>query len=230
MITCPVCGGSNNDLAVVCVACRSYLQAKVDTLDLFSTVWGLIESPGTAFRRILLATHKNYVVLLAAMLGIASVYALLWMKNLGSQFENIMSLALPGILYGPFVGILLTLLLALALVAMGRGPGGRLSLKNAFAVIAYASVPIACSLVFVFPAEVALFGVYFFGNNPPPAVINPVAYFILVGLDAAAVLWSFLLLVQAMRVGVGVSLWRAATTVCGVAGVTGGIAAVAWLV
>ncbi len=75
MIPCTVCGEANDDLATVCTKCHSYLQAKVDTIDLFPTIWGLIERPGPTMKKIVLARHKNYVFVLLMLLGVATSLA-----------------------------------------------------------------------------------------------------------------------------------------------------------
>ena len=203
MISCSVCGAENDPLAVVCKSCKSFLQAKVDNLNLFETLWGLMESPGATFRRIALARHKNYVIFLSSLLGISVVYAAFWYMNLGVKFSNLAILVGGGLLIGPIVGQLFTLVFCLLMHRIGRLLGGSGSFRNMHAVTAYSSSPIAYSLVFVFPIEIAIFGIYFFANNPPPLVINPVAYVVLLGLDGAAVLWSWLLLIEGTIVANG---------------------------
>src|SRR6059036_2490374 len=101
MITCSVCGQQNNELAVLCTSCQSYLQSKVENLNLFETIWQLIESPRSAFKRIVLAKHKNYVFVLSSLLGISMAFAMFWLKNLGPQFTNLPTL----IGSGGFLGV-----------------------------------------------------------------------------------------------------------------------------
>ena len=209
MRECTVCGAQNDDLAVVCPACRSYLQAKVDTLDLFSTLWGVVESPGATLRRIALSRHKNYVIALGCLAGVAMVYGGLWYRNMGPGFANIATLLGTGLLVGPPLGIAFLAAASAATLLIGRILGGHGSFRNVVAVLAYALVPTVFSLFFVFPAEIALFGIYFFGNNPPPMVINRLAYLFLVGLDGGAVLWSCLLLAAGCRVSLGLARMRA---------------------
>jgi hypothetical protein len=203
MITCAVCGTPNNDLALKCSSCRSFLQSKIDALDLFQTLWQLIESPGAAFKRIVLATHKNYVILLGSLLGVAVVYAGLWYRSLGFQFSNVLTLAATGLVVGPPVGILLALLTSVLLTQSARIFRWHASFRNMFAVVAYASVPILYSLVFIFPLEIAIFGLDFFGQNPSPMVIKPVVYVMLLSFDAMGVVWSSFLLVVGVSVAAG---------------------------
>jgi len=214
MIACTVCGAQNDDFAVVCASCKSFLQTKVDNLNLFETLWALMESPRAAFRRIALARNKNYVILLGSLLGIATVYAVIWLRTMGPQFPNLALLVGAGVLAGPPAGILLVLILSLVVHRTGRLLGGRGTFRNVRAVVTYAAVPVVYSLVLVFPAEIALFGTYFFSNNPPPLVINPVAYVVLLALDGAAVLWSLALLVEATGVVNGFGRWRAVIVAC----------------
>jgi hypothetical protein len=204
-----VCGEENDDLSVVCVRCRSYLQSKVDTLDLFKTIESLITAPGSTFRRIVLSRHKNYTVFLSCLLGIALAYTVAWFKNLGHAFPNMFALLGAGFVAGPIVGLLFVLVFSLVMIWLGKVLGGKATLRNMFAVVAYASLPIILTLVFIFPVEVAIFGAYLFDNNPPPLVINPVVYVTLLGFDTLAVIWSWLLIVEGVIVAHGFTRARA---------------------
>lgn len=210
MITCTVCGTQNDALAIVCSSCKSFLQTKVDNLNLFETLWGLMESPGATFRRIALARHKNYTVLLSSLLGCSLLFGVVWYKALGASFANLAMLVLSGLVAGPPLGTAFVVLLAFLIRTLGKTFGGKGSFKNLFAVIAYASSPVVYSLVLVFPIEIAIFGMYLFGNNPPPAVINPALYYVLIGLDGAALLWSWVLLAAGVTVALGVSRTKGA--------------------
>lgn len=200
---CPVCGTENDDFAVVCVSCKGYIQAKVDTLDLFQTIWGLTESPGATFRRIALAGSKNYVLPLTFVFGIALVYALLWHANYGVREPQLTTLLGIGLLVGPVLGVILFIVLSRLLSAVSRITGRKITARNSFALFAYAATPIVLSLVIVFPLEIAVFGVYLFDNNPPPMVLNPIAFIVLAGLDLIAAVGSVVLLGIGIRVMAG---------------------------
>jgi hypothetical protein len=200
MITCSVCGKQNDDLAVLCTSCRGYLQSKVDNLNLFETVWQLIESPRAAFKKIVLARHKNYVFVLSSMLGVSGAFAVFWLMNLGNRFENLLILAGVGGLLGIPAGITIVFVSGVVVSTAVRVFGGKASLKDSRAIVAYAGIPVVLSLVAVFPLEIAIFGIDLFGTNPPPLVINPLAYIGLLGFDALATLWSILLLYKGVTV------------------------------
>jgi hypothetical protein len=81
------------------------------------------------------------------------------------------------------------------------------------------------SLIVVFPVEIALFGIYLFDRNPSPMVLKPVPYVVLMVIDAIAVLWSLLLLVQGLKVAQGIGTAKAATLVIVVTVAAGVLAA-----
>jgi hypothetical protein len=209
MVICSICGKENDDLAVTCVSCRSFVQGKVDTLDLFSTIWGLMESPGRTFRRIAMARSKNYVVLLATLFGVYLAYTVLWFKHLGNQFQNLAIITGMGLAAGPVLGILFTLFAALLIVLVSRLFRGKGKYRNTLAVTAYATFPLAAVLVLVFPVKIAIFGIFLFGTNPPPAVINPPLYYALLGFDGLAALWTWVLLLRGIAVANQTGLLRA---------------------
>jgi len=176
---------------------------KVDTLDLFGTIWTLMEAPRRAMKRIVLARYKNYVYFLSSLFGISLVYTVMWYRNLGKVFDDLFILLIGGLIVGPVVGILFVLLCSIVLSAFARLLGGKATRRNTFAVVAYSTVPIVFSLGFILPVEIAVFGLSFFDNNPSPLVLKPVEYVILIGLDIMATVWSWLLLVEGIVVANG---------------------------
>jgi hypothetical protein len=210
MIKCSVCGTENDSLSVTCARCKGYLQSRKDALNLFETLWGVVESPRSTFRQIVLARHKNYTVILSAVFGIALVYGGVWFRHLGNLVTNRMILGLSGLVLGPPVGVVTVVLIAVAMKFSGRLVGGKAGFWSLHAVAAYASVPIICSLAFVFPVELAVFGLNLFGTNPHPMVINPGAYVTLLGLDALAIGWWSILMVNALIAANGLTKTRAA--------------------
>jgi hypothetical protein len=223
MISCGICGAENDDFATVCSSCRSFLQAKVDTLDLFSTLWGLMESPLRTFRRIVLSRHKNYVLPLSALCGASVVYNVLWLGNLGGRFQNLGQILLFGFGVGIVFGICAMMTASLLLTVAGKTLGGRGTFRGQFAVSAYAFSPMAVFLLVTLPIETGVFGVYFFDHNPPPYVINPVSYVIVCILHGLPVLASTFLLVLGSKVAHSFSLRRGVLATAMVGVIAGGI-------
>jgi hypothetical protein len=217
MKKCPVCGAGNADLATVCRSCKGFIQGKVDTIDLFSACWGLVETPGRAFRRIALSRNKNYVTLLSAIIGVAVVYTYFWYWELGSRVPNLITLLGIGAGAGAVFGIALIAVLALVSRIILQVGGADVSFRNCNAVLAYAGMPLVASLFVILPLEIAIFGPYLFDQNPSPMVLNPAVYTALIGLDGIAALWSFVLLTLGIRVASS-SSWFMSIVVTLVAG------------
>lgn len=193
MINCPVCSHSNDDFAIICASCGSYVQDRVPTLDFFATVWLMVESPTTAFKKIIVAEHKNYVVFLSLFLGIASAFALMWAKKSGNNFDNLF----PVLLFGTFLGIALSIPLLFSTVTLlhvgGLLVGGKGRFKETYAVVGWSLVPVMFSVVLILPLELATLGLLLFSTNPSAYQVKPVVTAVLVGLDGLCAVWSLLL-------------------------------------
>ncbi len=197
MITCSVCGYENDDLAILCSSCKSFVQGRVDALNLFQTIWGIIESPTQTFRRIVLAKHKNYTLFLSSLSGITLVLEIAWYKNVIDRIHSLPMLMGIAVGAGPILGILFVFTLTYVIHFLTHRFGGTATRKNLFAALAYAVVPLVLSLVFLIPIELAVFGPGFFGTNPPPMTVRPFEYSVLLGMKALTGCWVFFLLVHA---------------------------------
>lgn len=197
MIICPLCGTRNSDLTTVCHSCRGFLQGKVDALDLFSTVWMLIETPTRALRRIAISRHKNYTVVLSGLFGIAWSFALYWLLSASDAIGNLFILLSMAILAGPPIGVVLVMLMAFGMVSAAKIVKAEGGVKNSFAVIAYSMVPVVLSMLFVLPVALGVFGSFLFGTNPPPSLLNGPIYYVILGLFGASILWALQLMIRA---------------------------------
>lgn len=208
-IVCSVCGAENSGLSLICDSCKSFLQSKVDTLDFFSTLRALIEAPQSTFRQIARATHKNYVLLLGSLFGVAWIFALFWLTGVTDRTSELLFfLLLRGAVVGPFLGVAGILLMSTLALVVGRSLGGGATFRNTFAVLSYSTAPIVMSLCFAFPVKIAVFGRDFFGMNPPPMVVHPSIYKLLIGFDILTLLWSILLLIEGISVSNEISRVR----------------------
>ena len=174
-----------------------YLQAKVETLDLFATAWGIIESPAKTFKRIVLARRKNYVFLLSMVMGIELTVTAVAYQNLGPAMGSLAALAAVLVLGGGALGIV-------------GVPGARTTFRAVMAVIVYANVPVVSILLAVIPTQLAIFGGYLFDHNPSPMVIAPGLFITLAVLEGVGALWSLMLMVVGMRVATSLRGFRPA--------------------
>lgn len=199
MIGCPVCGERNHHLATVCRRCGGFVQARVENLDLFATIWKVIERPRAAFHAIAIARYKNYATILAAVAGVGLVFAFFWAVKAGDSAGSAFNLVAGGLAAGPPAGVLLVL--AASLLGWGalRSAGRPLRFRDLYAVLSYALVPVALSVVFVLPLEIFTFGRYFFSLNPPPWILKPVSYYLFLAIGWIVAAWTFGLVAAGFR-------------------------------
>ncbi|MBI4428942.1 MAG: YIP1 family protein [Ignavibacteriales bacterium] len=209
MITCPVCHSENDNYATVCHKCKAFLQNRIPNLDLFETVWGVVESPRATFHNITLAEHKNYSVFLFTLFGISLSFTGFWYFRLGNRFETLLELMMWALGTGVLVGFGLLLVLPITYHMGAKVLGGKTRFRSSLGLLSYSVVPIAASLFFVLPVELLTFGMYLFTANPHPHTIKPVSYIALLSFDVGVSLWSIVLAVLATSVGHQISLIKA---------------------
>jgi hypothetical protein len=208
MIICSVCQTENDQFASICKKCGGFLQNRIPNLDLFDVLWKIIETPRNAFRLIIRAEHKNYALFLYTLSGIAVTFAGFWHFKLGNRFENILLIIFPAILIGLLIGIALCPIASSLHWGLSNILGNKSSFRNSLGITSYSLLPIVLSLLFVLPIELLTFGMYFFTFNPPPITIKPISYMLLIGLDVALAVWSWVLLIIGTTVGGQISLWK----------------------
>jgi hypothetical protein len=228
MIRCAICKAENHHLAVLCTACGGYLQNRAENLDLFATCWEVVERPMRAFRGIALSRRKNFSSIVASLAGIAFVFAALWAIAAAEYTPNTFTIFAAGFLLGPVTGVLLLWALALLVKAMAAAQGLPLSARNAYAVYAYAMVPLVMTVLLILPLEVVAFGRFLFTAQPTPYSLRPMMYLALTGLDLLCALWTLALLIAGTRVLLDIAWRRAAVTLLVpllllLAGITGGL-------
>jgi hypothetical protein len=226
MLRCPSCDTENDAYAVVCTNCRGFLQNRVPNLDLFDTLWGVVESPYATFRRIALAEHKNYALILFGGLGVALAFTLFWYRRVGLLIDTIPGILGAGLLVGVVLGPILAFVLPTAATLVLKASGLRVTFRNSLAALAYAASPIWLSVAVILPVELAIFGMYLFTRNPDPYALKPVEYAVLIGFDCLLGIWSIVLGVIGLRVVHQTSWGRSAVAVAAVVAV---LAALAWL-
>jgi hypothetical protein len=207
---CPVCHEENDQFALVCTACRAFLQNRIPNLDLFSTVWRVIERPRYAFQQITLAEHKNYSYFLYVLFGIGVSFAGFSLFRVGERFDSLLEVLFWGVVVGFPLGAALAPVIAVAHSGLSRALGGRAGYRVSLGVSAYAFVPIILSVLLILPIEILTFGMYLFTNNPSPLTIKPGLSLALLGIDGALGLWSGILLVLGTSVGHQLGLLRSA--------------------
>jgi hypothetical protein len=193
MILCPVCKHSNDDFSIKCVSCGSFIQDRVPNLDLFAMIWLMIESPSVAFKKIIIAEHKNFVLFFSLFFGIGATYALMWIKRSGNSFDNLFPLLLFGTVIGIIISIPLFYCLTFSFHIILKLLKPETKFKVTYGIIGWSLVPIMLSVVFVLPFELSTLGLLLFSTNPSAYEVKPIVTVMLLGLDGFLVLWSLIL-------------------------------------
>lgn len=201
MIKCTVCLAENDDFATTCTNCKAFLQDRVPNLNLFETSWNVIESPAKAFRKIVLAEHKNYVLFLFSLLGVSLAFTAFWYFRLGTRFESLLNLIPAAVGIGVILGLASTIVVTSVYHFLAKIMGGMMGFRGSLGVLGYSMTPVAFSLVLILPIELLTFGMYLFTGNPHPYFMKPVSYVLLVGFDVLIAVWTLALVVVGTKVG-----------------------------
>lgn len=228
MVFCPVCRTENHHLAITCRQCRGFIQPRIENLDLFSTLWGLIEQPSKTFHTIAVANHKNYTVVLPAIQGIGLSFTLFWFLKVGESVDMFAAILMAGIILALPLGIVCALLISGTVTSICILRGLSVEFRNVHAVVAYGLMPWLIISIIVVPIEILTFGIYFFRANPSPMILKPLSYIVLLGLHAGSGIWSMILLVFGVGAVLGAgwkqASWIVVVAISIVAGLIAGVA------
>ncbi len=192
---CPSCGAENQPLVLRCAHCGAFVRDRVPVVDLFSTLWRLVDAPDAAFLRVARSERKNYTHILFALTGpllLATVFALAAAGDRGRGFGALFLALLSA---GPALGVLYGVLLTLSARALLPA----LTYKQRAAQLAWALVPLAWAGVLVLPMQLGVLGLTMFSRNPAAWHMQPLPFWLLLGVDAACLVWSGALVARAFR-------------------------------
>jgi hypothetical protein len=199
MITCQICKTENNHLASVCIKCGGFLQTKVDNINLFETLWKLIEHPSKAFKCIAMSKHKNYIVLLSFLSGINLSFLLLRYWNIYDHIETTKTLFIAGAGGGILVGVVSITIISLLISNLTKFFKVRTLFRNVWSVVSFSFVPLIYSLVFLLPVKLLTFGINYFNSDHSFVSLNQSVHYILLTLDYLMLLWVAALLTVAVK-------------------------------
>ncbi|MCB2204242.1 hypothetical protein KQI65_05785 [bacterium] len=200
VMLCRSCGAENSALDLRCRECGAYIRDRVPAMDLFSSLWGMIERPSSTLLRFARSEQKNYVHLLFAFTGplcITVLFSVLQLGDRGVAFSYLL-LGIAG--GGPVAGLLLFPLLALLLMRLQPMFGVRLGYRLTAGYLAYSMSPLMWASVLLVPLQLGIFGLTLFSVNPPAWSMQPVPFWLLFGLQGIAMIWSMLLLPLSLKV------------------------------
>jgi hypothetical protein len=193
-ITCKKCSTVNPLYTSVCLECKSYLRERVVNIDLWKTIGQLIDDTTNAFRQIIFAENKNFIIFISLFLAIKNLII--------SRFLSVPFLGKEGVSKSFLVSYFMILLFTIMVVSiftfaqkiLYNNFKTHLRFKDIYALNVYAFIPFILSLIFIFPVEVVVLGGDLFSNNPNPFQIKPTISYLLAGFEIVTFLWSIYLL------------------------------------
>ncbi len=200
MTKCTVCLTDNDPFETICLRCGGFLQNRIPNLNLFETLWGILESPAKTFRKITLAEHKNFSLFLFSLFGVSVSFTAFWYYQLGNRFSSLPELLIYAFAMGLVGGGVVPPFITLLYHAVGRLFGRNATYRTGYSILAYSTTPVVLSLVFILPIELMTFGMFLFTANPHPFVIKPTSYVVLVVFDVLVALWAIWLVVRGTKI------------------------------
>lgn len=180
---CPNCNTENDFIAYTCSSCQHYMRDKIVNIDLWSEFWNFLESPMQAFKKVVLAEHKNYLFILLFLIAIKlSINSIVIKSALELNPEVHRELFTNLMLNCGYVIIYFTVF-SLIVNILVNSFGVKSKFKNILSSYVFAFWPLVFGLVILTAVEYAVFGHFFFTFNPSPLVIKPLAAYVVLILE-----------------------------------------------
>ena len=217
IITCKNCGAENPFYRFICTNCNSYLRERIVNLDFFNLLGIMIESPSKAFQKIIFSEHKNFIYLVAVLVGIKLFINSLILSSyvkIHLFSDLVLNFFLEIILFIIFIFIYSNIIQLFSNLF-----GTKTRLKDNFSILVYSFVPMIYALIFLFPVELVLFGGHLFSSSPSPFIIKPIPAYILSLMEVIIIIWCFVLAFFAIKVTSGLKIFSFITAIIFVGGI-----------
>ena len=197
VIVCSNCGTENAFFKLNCANCKAYIRTRIVNIDLWHTIYLLIESPVIAFQNIIQAEHKNFIIFLSFLIGIKFFLFAAVAASINNYSVNIESYFLSDMLIYIGYSFIILALFPYLMTKLNNLFGLQNRYKDNLAMYIYTFIPVLMSLAILSPVHYALFGKYWFTYNPSPFLIKPAIAWVLSIIEVILVLWSVMLSVTA---------------------------------
>ena len=197
---CKKCNHVNPAYKSICEECKSYLRERVVNIDLWNTIQMIIEEPSAAFRQIIFAEHKNFVIFLIFLIGTKNliISRFISVPQLGS--DGVITSIMYSLILSIIFSIIPFLLLTVTQIIVYKKKKIYLRFKDIYATNVYAFIPYIFGLIFIFPIELTVLGGNIFSNNPYSFQIKPTISYILIGIEIIVLIWSLILVSKSVYI------------------------------
>ncbi|MDA3861611.1 MAG: hypothetical protein PF445_10325 [Melioribacteraceae bacterium] len=176
-----------------CDNCGALLRDKYPNIDLFSTIWSLIESPTSGLKKIIFADHKNYQIFILFPLVIKLVFTSFFLQSLFLEPVNYQKYFSVNFGIGAGFVTFLILLFPFLLKILLYNKSVITRYKDNLAITIYSHIPLVIFLLLVLPIEFALFGRFWIFSNPSPFMIKATAAYVFSFMEILAFVWTLIL-------------------------------------
>ena len=194
-IVCSNCHTENPFFVQNCTNCNAFLRSKIANLDLWDTLWKIMESPVKTAETIIQSDHKNFAVSLVIAAAIKIGLTFYIISNAFHFFGDEISNDFNFISLASIFFLLIFIFFSFIITIVNSRFGIKNRFKDNFALYAYSLLPIILILIFLAPVQIALFGTYWFTFNPSPLIIKPMVTYVLFSIEGIFFLWSCALLI-----------------------------------
>lgn len=199
-ISCENCNSENDHFKLNCDSCGSLLRDKFPNVDLFSTIWQLIESPTNALKKIVYAEHKNYQLFILVFLVTKLAFTSFFLQSLLIKPVNYQQYFGLNLGLGISVLFIFFILVPFLVKLILKSYLVKTRYKDNLATLIYSQIPIVLFLIIILPIEFALFGKYWLFSNPSPFLIKESAAYVFSIMEFLAFVWSFVLFGIAIKI------------------------------
>jgi len=188
---CGNCGEKNPFYALDCNNCHSFLRSKVPNIDLWQTIWGILEKPVEVSKKIILSEHKNFLVSLLVLIFFQfSIFTVRFYNAFLEKGKTQISVLRDGIWLGGLPVVLFIILFSVLITILNRLLGLKNRPLDNISIYTFCFIPSLLGMLVLIPIQFALFGEYWFTFNPSPFIIKPAATYILLSVEGILYIWS----------------------------------------
>lgn len=195
VVICNNCKTENPFYNLNCNKCNAFLRSKIVNIDLWDTLWKILESPIKTCEQIIQADHKNFVTTILILVGIKIGIGFLTISNALFLFDTEIENSFGFIILVAVCFISSLIIISSLATVVNKLFGLTNRFKDNLALYSYSFLPIVLTLFVLTPIQIALYGTYWFTFNPSPLFIKPTATTVLILIESLFLIWSFFLII-----------------------------------
>ena len=205
VLVCSNCQAESPFFEQNCKNCNAFLRSKIANIDLWSTLWSILESPVKTAETIIQSDHKNFTVSILFFAAFKIGLSLLLISNAFELLGEEVNSAFNFVIIGGISFSVILFICALIITPINSWLGITNRIKDNISIYTYSFLPIVLTLLFLAPIEIAIFGTYWFTFNPSPLIFKPFVSYILFFIEGLFFIWS-LMQESILLVGLGITL------------------------